>query len=69
MAGAMIGKGTSYAGLTYTVELTAEEYGIGCRKGSDLAAYIDDALDQYAADGSLLEIATAYGVQEALIDR
>ncbi|MBQ9513189.1 MAG: transporter substrate-binding domain-containing protein [Lachnospiraceae bacterium] len=69
MAGAMIGDGTSYADLTHTVELTTEEYGIGCRKGSDLAGYINEALKRYEADGSLEEIATTYGVQEALVAR
>ena len=67
MAGAMVGPGTSYEGLTHTVELTTEEYGIGCRKGSDLAAYINDQLKAYAADGSLKTIAETYGVQDALI--
>ena len=37
MAGAMIGEGTSYPDLKYTDKLTTEEYGAGCRKGSDLA--------------------------------
>ena len=41
MAGAMIGEGTSYPNLMYTDKLTTEEYGIGCRKGSDLASYIN----------------------------
>ena len=44
MAGAMIGEGTSYPDLTYTDRLTEEEYGIGCRKGSDLAQYINCVL-------------------------
>ena len=38
MAGAMIGDGTSYPDLVHTDELTTEEYGVGCRKGSDLAS-------------------------------
>ena len=41
MAGAMIGEGTSYPNMKHTDELTTEEYGVGCRKGSDLAAYIN----------------------------
>ncbi|WP_029320186.1 transporter substrate-binding domain-containing protein [Butyrivibrio sp. AE3004] len=69
MAGAMIGEGTSYPDLTHTVELTTEEYGIGCRKGSDLAAYINDQLKAMYDDGSLLEIAGTYGVQDAVIDQ
>ena len=42
MAAAMTGEGTSYPDLTYDSQgLTTEEYGIGCRKGSDLAQYIN----------------------------
>ena len=40
MAGAMIGEGTSYPDLTYTVQLNSEEYGVAFRTGSDLGAYI-----------------------------
>ena len=69
MAGAMVGENTSYDGLTHTVELTSEEYGIGCRKGSDLAAYIDEQLDSYYEDGSMQQIAETYGVQEAIVAR
>nr|WP_027870744.1 transporter substrate-binding domain-containing protein [[Eubacterium] cellulosolvens] len=67
MAGAMIGDGTDFENLTYTVELTSEEYGIGCRKGSDLAAFINKSLASYEKDGSLKELAEKYGVQESLI--
>ena len=69
MAGAMIGEGTDYPELTNTVSLSDEEYGIGCRKGSDLAAYIDGVLDELYADGTMEEIATTYGVQMALAER
>ena len=67
MAGAMVGEGTSYADLTHTVELTTEEYGIGCRKSSDLAAYINSQLKAYYEDGSMQDIAKTYGVQDALV--
>lgn len=69
MAGAMIGDGTSYPNLTHTDELTTEEYGVGCRKGSDLASYINAVLAESYADGSMLETATTYGVQEALVEQ
>ena len=36
MAGAMIGEGTSYPDMKLGDKLTTEEYGAGCRKGSDL---------------------------------
>ena len=67
MAGAMIGEGTSYPDLTYTVELTSEEYGVGFRTGSDLAAALNDFFKASYADGSMLDIAKAYGVQESVI--
>ena len=69
MAGAMIGEGTSYPNLTLSDELTTEEYGVGCRKGSDLASYINSVFAESYADGSMLETATTYGVQEALVDQ
>ncbi len=67
MAGAMIGEDTSYPDLTYTVELTSEEYGVGFRTGSDLAAALNDFLKASYADGSMLDIAKTYGVQESVI--
>ena len=69
MAGAMIGEGTSYPNLTHTDELTSELYGIGCRKGSDLAAYINVVLSEAYADGTMKDIATTYGVQESLCEQ
>ena len=67
MAAAMVGEGTSYAQLTYTVGLNSEEYGVGFRKGSDLAAMLNAFLVEKYADGTLLTIAETYGVQAALI--
>jgi polar amino acid transport system substrate-binding protein len=69
MAGAMIGEGTSYPNLTHTDELTTEEYGVGCRKGSDLAAYINEVFAETYADGTMEEIAEKYGVQDALVEQ
>lgn len=69
MAGAMIGEGTSYPNLKYTDKLTTEEYGVGCRKGSDLAAFINDVFAQTYADGTMKTTATKYGVQESLVEQ
>lgn len=69
MAGAMIGEGTSYPDLVHTDELTTEEYGVGCRKGSDLASFINSVFAQSYGDGSMQETATVYGVQEALVEQ
>ena len=67
MAGAMIGEGTSYPGLTHTLQLNSEEYGVAFRKGSDLV----DAFNRFWADasaqGTVMETATMYGVQESVI--
>ena len=70
MAGAMVGEGTSYPDLKVTDQkLTEELYGVGCRKGSDLAAFIDNVFAETYADGTLQEIANTYGVQEALVEQ
>ena len=69
MAGAMIGEGTSYPDLTYTDKLTTEEYGVGCRKGSDLASYINQVFAESYADGTMQDIAKKYGVQEAILEQ
>ena len=67
MAGAMVGEGTSYADLTYTVALNSEEYGVGFRKGSDLVQKLNDFFAASKADGSMEACAEKYGVQAALI--
>ena len=69
----MIGEGTSYDDLTYTMNLNelqgleSEEYGVGFRKDSDLKAAFDQFWADKVADGTALEIATTYGVQESVI--
>ena len=70
MAGAMVGEGTSYPDLTVTdQQLTEELYGVGCRKGSDLASFINSVLADAYADGSLETTAETYGVQAALLEQ
>lgn len=69
MAAAMVGEGTGYDDLTYTVGLNSEEYGVGFRKGSDLAAALNDFFAASYADGSMMECAEAYGVQAAVIEQ
>ena len=67
MAAAMVGEGTGYADLTYTVGLNSEEYGVGFRKGSDLAAALNAFFVASYADGSMMKCAETYGVQAAII--
>ena len=67
MAAAMVGEGTNYADLTYTISLNSEEYGVGFRKGSDLAAALNEFFVTAWADGTMQELAETYGVTAALI--
>ena len=70
MAGAMVGEGTGYDSLTYTVSLNADEgeqYGVGFRKGSDLAQALNDFFQRAYAEGFMEECAKTYGIQAALI--
>lgn len=67
MAGAMVGEGTGFEKLTYTASLNSEEYGVGFRKGSDLAEMLDDFFAKSLQSGEMEEVAKTYGVQAALI--
>ncbi len=70
MAGAMVGEGTGYADLCFTVSLNeaeGEQYGVGFRKGSDLAQALNDYFAASYADGSMKTCAETYGIQAALI--
>ncbi len=69
MAGAMIGEGTSYPDLTYTVQLNSEEYGVGFRKGSDLVDAFNSFWKEAYDAGTVMEVATTYGVQESVIEK
>ena len=69
MAAAMVGEGTGYADLTYTLGLTTEEYGVGFRKGSDLVAELNAYFVEAYADGSMQECAANYGVDAALVSQ
>ena len=73
MADSMIGEGTSYEDLTYTMnlneaqDLPSEEYGVGFRKGSDLVDAFNTFWAEKVADGTVLEVATTYGLQGSVI--
>lgn len=60
MANAMTGEGTSYPNLAYTGSMSEEEYGIACRKDSDLTAKINALMDELIADGTLTDLAGKY---------
>ena len=73
MAGAMIGEGTSYENLAIALNLNeargleSEQYGVGFRKGSDLVDAFNAFWAEKVADGTVLEVATTYGLQESVI--
>ncbi|MGN1420186.1 MAG: transporter substrate-binding domain-containing protein [Eubacterium sp.] len=62
MANAMTGAGTSYEDLVQAEELNEEEYGIACRKDSDLTAEINKITDELIADGTLDKLAEKYSL-------
>ena len=69
MAAAMVGEGTGYANLTYTVGLNSEEYGVGFRTGSDLADLLNEFFKASYEGGAMQICAETYGVQAALIEQ
>lgn len=69
MTAAMVGEGTGYSNLTYTIGLNDEEYGVGFRKGSDLTAELNNFFKSSYADGSMEQIAEKYGVQAAVVEQ
>lgn len=73
MAAEMTGEGTSYADLVYSLNLNdaqgleSEEYGVGFRQDSDLVDAFNTFWAEKVADGTVLETATTYGLQDAVI--
>ncbi len=67
MALTMTGEGTSYADLSYAFDLNTEEYGVGFRKGSDLAAELNKFFDACKADGTMKQVAEQYKIADAII--
>ncbi len=60
MADALTAEGATYENLTKVLSLNEEEYGIGCRKGSDLCTKINEITDKLLADGTLDALAAKY---------
>lgn len=68
MAQSMVGKGDySSLSIATSIQLPSEEYAIGFRKGSDVAAKVNAVINEMLSDGSLLIIAEKYGIANALI--
>ncbi|MBE6825039.1 MAG: transporter substrate-binding domain-containing protein [Ruminococcaceae bacterium] len=60
MANAMTGEGTSYEDLVQALKLNTEQYGIACRKDSDLTAKINEIMSELKGDGTLEALAQKY---------
>ncbi len=69
IASAMTGEKTSYPDMTFKFELTEEVYGVGCRVGSDLAAFINEQFETLQNNGTMENIAKTYGVLQALVQQ
>ena len=67
MAGAMVGEGTSFEDLIWTVALTEEKYGVGFRQESNVTELFNTFLKEAYDAGVVTEIAETYGVQAAIV--
>ena len=68
MAKAMVGQGDyAYLSINEAYSPESEVYAIGCRKGSDLTAKINEAIKKLSADGTLATLAEKYGLTNDLI--
>ena len=69
LADAMVGEGTDYEELMIIdgLDLCVENYGIGFRKGSDVAKAVDTVIDELLADGTLEAIAEKYTLGAILV--
>lgn len=68
LARSYVGQG-DYADLVILDELSsdAEYYAIGFAKGSELTAEVNAQLEKLAADGTIMELAKKYGVDQTVI--
>ena len=69
MAAAMVGEGTGYDDLTYTVGLNDEKYGVGYRKGSDMVEELNKFFKEAWDNGTMMATAEKYGVQASVIEQ
>ena len=68
LANSIVGNGNfSDLSIATAIELEAEEYAVGFRKGSDMAEKVNAVIDKLLQNGKLLEIAEKYGLEGQLI--
>lgn len=68
LAKSIVGKG-DFANVTIneSIEIDAEYYAIGFKKGSELTAKINEKLEEYAKNGKLAALAEKYGLSNQVI--
>ena len=68
LAKSIVGKG-DYSNLVINtgIEIPDEFYAVGFKKGSELTAKINELFVKYAQDGTLVTIATKYGIANSVI--
>lgn len=69
LADAMVGEGTDFSDLCMIdgLDLCVEEYGVGFRKGSDMAQKVNETFDALIADGTTDKLAEKYGLEAIII--
>jgi polar amino acid transport system substrate-binding protein len=68
LAKAVAGQGDfSKITINQGIEIPAEYYAIGFKKGSDLTAKVNEKLVQYAGNGKLASLAEKYGLNNQVI--
>ena len=68
MACGTVGEGTDYEDLTFIDKnFENQNYGIAFRKGSDVTAEVNKAIDELIKEGKLQEVAKKYNLQDLLI--
>lgn len=69
LADAMVGEGTDFSDLCMIdgLDLCVEEYGVGFRKGSDMAQKTNETFDALTADGTMDKLAEKYGLSAIVI--
>ena len=51
------------------MSLADEQYGVGFRKGSDLAEKLNEFFAEKYADGTMQKVAEKYGIAEKLVEQ
>ena len=65
----MVGEGTDYPDLVVNIdnEFGLQQYGIACRKGSDMTEKINKAIAELTEDGTVAKIAAKYNLSDMII--